>query len=270
MVDSHTHLLPGKLAEKVRAFFELHMTGNKSLAYPLDHLQILNMLNGAGVGVIWNLPYAHKPGVARGLNLASTQISGNFSGHPVKIIGGATVHPLDERPVTIVLEGLNQGLKVLKLHCSVGNYEPDHPALDPVWELISKRKMPVVVHCGQAVSGHTGLKDLEPLERVIQNFPEARIIIAHSAHPVGVKALDLVEKYAGVYADLTPVIFEPVDLPPTRVKVLSSKILFGSDTPNTGLDIPACLAHLQTFGLAPEEEAAILGLNATRLLNEMV
>jgi hypothetical protein len=35
IVDAHTHLLPGRLAEKVRAFFDANMDGD--LAYPLDH-----------------------------------------------------------------------------------------------------------------------------------------------------------------------------------------------------------------------------------------
>ena len=35
IVDSHVHLLPGRLAQKVRAFFE--MGGPVDFAYPLDH-----------------------------------------------------------------------------------------------------------------------------------------------------------------------------------------------------------------------------------------
>ena len=42
--------------------------------------------------------------------------------------------------------------------------------------------------------------------------------------------------------------------------------IVGSDTPNVAVSIEAALAHVGALGLAPEDEAAILGGNAERLL----
>lgn len=241
------------------------------LVYPLDHAAILAALGKAGVSTVWSLPYAHKPGVATGLNASSAEIAARFAGSPVTVVGGATVHPGDANPAAIVQKAREaHDLKVLKLHCSVGNFEADDPALDEVWQYVSERRIPVIIHLGHAVSGHTLSGELRPLERVAQRFPQARLIIAHCGHRAGPQALDLVEKYPGIYADLTPVVTELIALPAGRVNQLAEKLLFGSDAPNTALTVEECLAHVRSFRLDPAAEAAILGGTARRLLSEVI
>lgn len=269
IVDSHVHLLPGRLAEKVRAFFEQHIVAT-TLAYPLDHATILDKLHQAGISMVWTLPYAHKAGVAAGLNVASAATVQQFADHPVTVVGGATIHPEDENPAAILQEAFDTlNLKVLKLHCSVGNFAPNDLRLNPVWGLISKRHIPAIVHVGHAVSGHTHAQDLASLEKVAQNFPQACIIIAHCGHPAGEQALDLVEKYPEVYADLTPVVTELIDLPAPRVQKLAHKILFGSDAPNVALTSVQCQQHVRNFKLDSQAQASIFGGNARRLLSEV-
>lgn len=267
IVDSHTHLLPGRLAEKVRAFFNANMDGD--LAYPIDHEAILEMLARAGIGMVWSLPYAHKPGVAAGMNASSADIVARLAGNPVKVVGAGTVHPGDADPAAIVREAREKyDLKVLKLHCSVGDFEADDPRLDGAWQYLGERRIPVVIHLGHAVSGHTVAAELGPVERIAQKFPQARLIIAHCGHRAGPQALDLVEKYPGIYADLTPVVTEAVQLPAARVNQLAEKLLFGSDAPNTALCAEQNLAHIRKFGLGEKAQAAVLGGNARRLLSE--
>jgi predicted TIM-barrel fold metal-dependent hydrolase len=269
IVDSHTHLLPGRLAEKVRAFFNANMEGD--LAYPLDHETILARLARAGIATVWSLPYAHKPGVAAGMNASSAAIAARLAGNPVKVVGAGTVHPGDTDPAAIVREAREKyDLKVLKLHCSVGNFEVDDPRLDEAWQYLAGRRIPVIIHLGHAISGHTIVPELLPLERVAQRFPQARLIVAHCGHRAGPQVLDLVEKYPGIYADLTPVVTEPVELPPARVNQLAEKLLFGSDAPNTAVSAEQNLAHIRKFGLEEKALAAILGGTARRLLSEVI
>lgn len=268
-VDSHVHLLPDRLARRVRAFFEQHIT--QVFAYPLDHAAVVAMHQAAGIDTIWSFPYAHKAGVARGMNLASAEIARKHSSEAMTIIGGATVHPRDAEPAEVVREAVEGlGLRVLKLHCSVGDFAPDDPALAEVWEYVSRHRIPVVVHAGHAVSGHTAGAELDPLERVAQCHPDARIVIAHAAHPHGLRALDVVEQYPSVYADLTPVVSETVALPRERVERLAHKLLLGTDAPNTTLSARECIDHIKRWHLSTEAEAAILGANARRLMRAVV
>ena len=82
VVDSHVHLLPGRLGEKVRAFFDAGVSSTFTLAYPNNHPVVIDTLAREGVDAIWTLPYAHKPGVAEGLNSASAETVAASAGVP--------------------------------------------------------------------------------------------------------------------------------------------------------------------------------------------
>ena len=262
-VDAHVHLLPGRLAEKVRGFFEAG--GLVDLAYPLDHGAICERLAGEGISTVWTLPYAHRRGVAAWMNEESAATTRRSLA--VEVVGGATVHPDDDDPAGIVRTAVEDlGLRVLKLHCSVGDYDPTDPRLTPVWDYAEAVALPVVVHAGHSVLGTTGLDDLRPIEQVARRHPAARIIIAHCGHDAVSEAVRLVEEHRHVHADLTPVVFDPVDIAPDDARRISHKLLFGTDAPNTGITAAENLAHVDALGLNPEQRAAVTGGNARRLI----
>ncbi|HEY6930589.1 MAG TPA: amidohydrolase, partial [Thermoanaerobaculia bacterium] len=66
IVDAHVHLLPERLAAKIRRFFEIHEA--PPLIYPYAPDSARAALQAAGVERCWSLPYAHRAGVAPGLN----------------------------------------------------------------------------------------------------------------------------------------------------------------------------------------------------------
>lgn len=262
-VDCHVHLLPGRLAEKVREFFAAHITG--SLAYPNDHAAVLEALAAAGVSLAWHLPYAHKVGVAAGLNAASAELVSTWRSHRVSLVGGIAVHPGDETPDRLVGSAVdNLGLRVVKLHCSVGDFEVDDPRLDPMWQLVASRSVPVVVHAGRDVSGETRRGELAGIDRIAARFPAAPIVIAHAALPVTGAAVALVERHDNVYVDLTPRVVDMVDVPDDVLERLHERVLFGSDLPNTQVTIEANLARLST--LSTTARRAITSANARRLV----
>jgi predicted TIM-barrel fold metal-dependent hydrolase len=264
IVDAHTHLLPGRLAQKVRAFLERHLPG--PLAYPLDHEAVLERLHADGVQEVWSFPYAHRPGTARAMNEASAETVRRFARGPVTVTGGATVHPGDDDPAGIVAEALDAfGLKLLKLHCSVGNFRLDDPRLTVVWELAASRRLPVIVHLGKAISGHTAADDLAELTWVLDRHPQTRFILAHAGHNAGAVVWRLLERYPGLYLDLTPVVDDPVPLPADPGR-LAGRLLFGSDAPNTAIPVARQLERLRRLALDPAAEAQILGETARRLL----
>lgn len=267
IVDSHVHLLPDELARKVRTFFSEQI--HPHLAYPLEHGTILDALAAAGVREVWSLPYAHRPGVASGLNVASSQLVRTYSEHTVRVLGGATIHPDDLEPEALLAEAFEEyRLSVLKLHCSVGDFRPDALALDRTWGFVSERAIPVVVHLGHAVSGHTDASDLDPISNVAARYPEAVIVIAHCGHRAGELVLDLLERFPNVYADLTPVVADLVTLPPDRVEQLAHKLLFGSDAPNVALPVEASLAHVRGLELSAPAARQVLGGTARRLIRQ--
>jgi predicted TIM-barrel fold metal-dependent hydrolase len=266
ITDAHVHLLPDRLAEAIRVFFALHGLGPETWAYPLDHDVVTRRLAAEGVTQAWSLPYARRPGTAAALNEASTAIAARQSSGPVQIVAGATVHPGDDDPAAIVRAGVEDGgLRVLKLHCAVGDYQPDDPRLDPVWAYVSEVRLPVVVHAGHAVTGHTTAAEVAPLAVVAGRWPDAPVIVAHCGYEAVDATLDLVAAHPHVHADLTPVVRDPVALPPGRVAALAGRLLFGSDCPNTAVTVTAALAALDRLDLDTAALAAIRHGNAARL-----
>jgi uncharacterized protein len=262
VIDSHVHLLPDRLATKIRAFFDQGKPTR--LAYPLDHGVVLERLGEAGITTVWSLPYAHKPSVSDGMNVSLQQIA--RTAHNVTVINGSTVHPGDDNPLIVVRRAVEDlGSRVLKLHCSVGDFAVDTPLLDPVWTYASEHRLPVVIHAGHGTHGYTETDELDPIEAVANRFSDAVVIIAHCGHRAAAKALDIIERHDNVYADLTPVVFEPVLLPAGRAQQLHTKLLFGTDAPNTAVTAEAALEHLQSQSLTDDAWQAITHLNAERL-----
>lgn len=268
-VDSHIHLLPERLGAAVRRFFADRL-GHESWAYPADHDVVCARLAAEGVKEAWTLPYARRPGGSDALNSATASIAAEQADGPVRIVAGATTHPGEHDPADTVrraVEGL--GARVLKLHCSVGDFRPDDPRLDPVWAYTSSIALPTVIHAGHAIAGHTDADELAPIATVARRWPQARIIIAHCGHRATATALDLVARHPGLHVDLTPVVHEPVLAPPGAVAAVGDRVLFGSDAPNTFVTVTDSLAWVSTMGLDAAVLAAVTGGNARRLQDEI-
>lgn len=263
------HLLPERLGSAIRAFFADHGIDPARFAYPLDHDEICARLAADGIAAAWTLPYVRRPGAADALNASTAAIAASQSAGPVEVIAGATVHPGDADPVGVVRRAVEDlGARVLKLHCSVGDHSPDDPRLDAVWDWVSEVRLPVVVHAGHGVSGHTGAAELEPIGVVAARWPEARVVVAHCGHAAAARTLELMTLHPSLHADLTPVVFELVDVPAPAARALADRLLFGSDAPNTGFSAAEALAGLDRLELG-DARAAVAGGTARRLVEEV-
>jgi predicted TIM-barrel fold metal-dependent hydrolase len=266
VVDSHVHLLPGRLGQKVRAFFDAGVSSSFTLAYPNDHPVVIDTLAREGVDAIWTLPYAHKAGVAEGLNAASAETVTQFAQSPVRVIGGLTIHPADENPVAIVRQAVDVlGLRVLKLHCSVGNFAVDDVRLEPVFTFASERHLPAVVHLGHNVNGRTDAEELPAIGEVADKFPGMPLILAHCGHHAAPEAIALMDLHPSLHADLTPVVTEHPTITAEHIARHPDRILFGSDCPNTTLSVTACIAWLTNMNVPQDVLQKVLGGNALRL-----
>lgn len=260
IVDAHVHLLPERLAAKIRRFFEER--GAPEMPYPYAPDAALRHLAEAGIARCWSLPYAHRAGVAGPLNrwMAET-----WSGDPM-VLPGATVHP-DDDVAAIVREAIDGlGLTVFKLHCSVGAFSPEDARLDPLWERVSETLHPVVVHAGRAPEGTAAADEVTAVGRVAARWPRARIVIAHFGSPAVETTLALLREQSNLYADLCPVVADPVRLSRESIAGLERRILFGSDTPTVAVTIEDSIARVRSWSLDPGHEAAILGGTAAGLL----
>ena len=260
IVDSHVHLLPERLAAKIRRFFVERNAPR--MPYPHAPRAAREALVEAGIGRCWSLPYAHRSGVAGSLNrwMAET-----FTGDAL-VVPGATVHP-DDDVRSVIGEAIEiLGLPVFKLHCSVGAFAADDPRLDPLWETVSETGHPVVVHAGSAHDGTATAAEVEAVGRVARRWPGVRIIVAHFGAPAAEETLRLLRAHENLYADLCPVVADPVHPPRGAIAGLERRILFGSDTPSVAVTIEDSIAAVAAWKLDPADEEAVLGGTADRLL----
>jgi predicted TIM-barrel fold metal-dependent hydrolase len=261
IVDAHTHLFPERLAAAIRGFFVQYLSKD-AFQYSYVWKDARAILEAAGVSRCWTLPYVRQPNGARALNrwMAETFAADSF------VEPGATVHPGDDVR-SVVDEALDSlGLRVFKLHCSVGDYSLTDERLHPLWRRLSENGTPVVVHLGHSAAGNTEAGELAELEAVAQRWPEARIILAHCAAPAVSEALALLRRHPNLHADLTPVVFHLAPIQPGSLDGLETRILFGSDVPNVVVRVEDAVQAIRGLGLTAQHEALVLGGNAIRLV----
>jgi predicted TIM-barrel fold metal-dependent hydrolase len=262
LVDTHCHVMPDRLALAIRRYFDERMFWRMAYASVLKD-DVVRAEREAGVDRFWALPYAHKAGVAGPLNEWMAAEVAPIPG----AVAAATFHPDDADLPALVARAFGAlGLRVAKLHCSVGRFDADDARLVPLWEAAEARGIPVVVHAGRHENGRTDAHELAPIDRVAMAHPRLRLVIAHAGLPHVDAALDLLERHPALHADLTSAHEWASLLPLARVEVLADRLLFGSDCPNTTSTITASVEGLRRRGLSAKALRAILGENALRLV----
>ncbi len=122
VVDAHVHLFPDGLFEAIWRWFDVH---GWPIRYKLKTPEVVAFLLDRGVGHIVALHYAHKPGIARGMNAYMAEVARSSP----RITGLATVFPGEPDAAEILTEAFALGLQGVKLHCHVQCFAPDAPEL---------------------------------------------------------------------------------------------------------------------------------------------
>jgi predicted TIM-barrel fold metal-dependent hydrolase len=272
LVDVHVHFLPPRVQAKVWHYFEdaeAHYGAHWPIAYALpDDEKRLAVLEGLGVRAFPTLPYAHKAGMAAWLN----DWSAEFARRDPRVLQSATFYPEPEAPA-YVAEALDRGARVLKVHVQVGDFDPRHPLLDPVWARLEREGTPVVIHCGSGPlrGEHTGPA---PMAGLLERHPRLQLVIAHLGMPEYGAFLDLAERYERVHLDTTMFAtdfterlmpFDPAHR--SRLAALREKILLGSDFPSIPYPYAHQLAALHRLDLGEEWLRAVLWENGARLFD---
>lgn len=192
---------------------------------------------------------------------------------PNQLIGFACIQPLDARDAQELERCLDAGMM------GMGELGPDGQKFDieDRWvlqasaEILQARDRPLLVHSSEPI-GHEydgkGKQQPWKLLKLAQNFPDLKIVMAHWGGGLSFYELmpEVGEALRNVYYDSAASSFlYRHDIFPVAARMVGAdRILWGTDYPL--LSQAKFLARVRACGLSAEEEAAILGGNAQRLL----
>ena len=220
-------------------------------------------MQATGFDRAWILPYAHRAGVAKSLN---EWVAAEVTRYPWLVPGGS-FHPDDDAFLALVKHAFTDlGIRVVKLHCSVGAYSPADPRLRPLWAAAASEGVPILIHVGQNSPGNTDASELEALGPVLGAHPRLNVVLAHTGHPAIEAALTLMARHDNLYADVTPVWLSQVEVTATTLERFAGRFLFGSDAPNNPVAVIDQVARFEAMGLSGHAHAMLMGGAAERLV----
>jgi hypothetical protein len=273
LVDLHTHFLPPRVTEKVRAQFDAAgpLIGRP---WPLHYRDcdeaLVEVLRDLGVQRFTALAYAHRPGMAEFLN----DWSDGFADRVPEAARCATFYP-EPSAATYVAERVAGGTEVWKVHVQVGGFDVRDPLLDEAWGVLADAGSPVVVHAGSGPVA-TEFTGPGPVAELLARHPRLQLVVAHAGAPEYADFLDLAERHERVALDTTMVFtdffdrmgaaYPPALLPRLRDLGLAGQVFLGSDFPNIPYPYEHQLDALGRLGLGDDWLRAVLWENGAALL----
>ncbi|HLY94600.1 MAG TPA: amidohydrolase family protein [Gaiellaceae bacterium] len=167
---------------------------------------------------------------------------------------------LDESPIEEAKRCLDLGARGIKLHPRAQKFLLNDARLEPVFELAAERRVPILIHGGR------GLPPIaDNLERLVDAYPEAQLIIAHAGIADLTGLAGHFAGHAGVFFDTA--VWSAIDLLSFHRLVPPEQVLYASDYPY-GQQPGSLLLSLRTArlaGMTEEQVAGMLSGNANRI-----
>jgi uncharacterized protein len=233
VIDAHVHLFPDRLFEAIWGWFDAHAW---QVRYRLTSERVIEFLAARGVRRVVALHYAHKPGMADGLNRYVLDLARRFP----EVIPTATCFPGEPGTRELLRRAFGEGARGVKVHCHVQKIAPDDPRLDEVFEEATAAGVPVVMHSGREPSSAAygidtrALCSVAAVDRALARHPGLTLVVPH----LGADEFDgyeaLLDRHPRLFLDTTMSIagYFPrgpsLDLLARR----ADRLLYGSDFPH--------------------------------------
>ena len=234
VIDTHVHVFPFAMFTAVWRWFDDNAW---RIRYRMHSSQVIHFLLSRGIRHIVALQYAHKPGIARELNLYMAE---QCRAYPGRVTGLATVYPGEQDATDILQEAFTMGLQGLKLHAHVQCFDMNSEHMQPLYECCHVNNRPVVMHVGREPKSAAyrcdphQLCSTHKLERVVREFPALKVCVPHLGLDETSAYRRLLDRYDNLWLDTTMALAgyfplaEGVDLSGYR----ADRIMYGSDYPN--------------------------------------
>jgi uncharacterized protein len=169
---------------------------------------------------------------------------------------------LSEEPIEEARRCLDRGARGIKLHPRAQGFLLNDERLAPVFELAAERRVPILIHGGR------GLPPIaDNLERLVDAYPEAQLIIAHGGIADLAALSEAFGGRSGVFFDTS--VWSPIDLLDMWNRVSPEQVLYASDFPY-GQQPGSLFIALRTArlaGLTDNQLVDMLGRSAGRIVD---
>jgi uncharacterized protein len=266
LVDFHVHLFPDRLFDAIWRQFVTdygwdvlhHLYYRESMAY----------LRERGVGPVVYSNYAHRKGVARGLNDWNLTVIEEIP----DLYCFAAFHPDDDDGLSMAAALLDHPrILGFKLQLLVQRIYPDDERLFPLYDLVMARGKRLLFHVGTGPVGNEFV-GIVPFRRLLARYPDLPAIVAHmgaleygafgnllAAHP----RLCLDTAFA-----FLPRLGAMCDSGAVFLECHRERILYGSDFPNILFPREDEINTLLDLDLSQEFYNAVFRDNGLRLIRE--
>lgn len=270
IVDFHVHLFPDKMFDAIWDFFS---KGYKwDVIHKLYYRECIDYLRERGVEKIVYSNYAHRAGIAEGLNVWNRKI---LDDNP-DLYCFAAYHPGDANALTYAAEILNHP-RVLgfKLQLLVQRFFPHDERLFPLYDLVARRGKRILFHVGTGPVGNDFV-GLTQFQKLLLRYPDMQANVAHMGALEYQGFMDLLDDYPGLYLDTSYSFFRDMqgkggfNLGSGPLEKHKNRILYGSDFPNLILPRESEMETLLSYELSPEFYEKVFYENGMKLISSIV
>lgn len=164
-----------------------------------------------------------------------TRVEGNED-----LIPFASVHPLEDGIGGKIEMYVSRGVRGFKINPHLMNIDIDSPPMIDMATQMAETGLPVISCSGlqlpetvrsvpQKIKKQLATQDIRRFDNLLSRIPDLRLVFAHGGLEQNHLLIDLMEKYANTYADIST-------LPPGSIRQMidaigGERLLFGSDYP---------------------------------------
>ena len=268
IMDFHVHLFPDRLFDAIwRQFITDY---GWDVLHHLYWRECIAYLRSRGVGPIVYSNYAHRKGIARGLNDWNLTVLNEIP----DLFCFAAYHP-DDEDALVMAEKLLDHPRILgfKLQLLIQRFYPDDRRLFPLYERVIGQGKRILFHVGTGPVGNNFV-GIGPFKKLLEHFPDLAVNVAH----MGALEYDafgaLLDDYPRLYLDTSfsflPKLGLMFNLGGEFLEKYQDRILYGSDFPNVLFPREDEINTLLGMNLSQSFYDKVFHDNGGKLIREMV